>query len=312
VRRQNQPSGGYGCSITFAGGTTASATHFVYIFFDFNGANRPVGVAGNLYAYQVSPNGSGAPTEVPGSPFSVGTNATVARVDPLSRFLFLLENISGSGSDYSLSIDAYTIDAISGVVAPVSGSPFMTSITAAASSVSINPRILIDPSGSFLYVAVNTTLTSGMLDFGIYGYSISSSSGALQRLPNPPYTGSPANVNNCALDAAGSYLYATINAQGGATNFLAYAINATSGALSAPNPYEVGPPGNDGLSTIAAVDPAGLFIIFLWSSYSGPPPYSLWSYPLAQNGEPTGVSRWVPNVATPAAAMPASPLFLLQ
>ena len=66
---------------------------------------------------------SGSLTAVPGSPFMAGTVPVGVAVDPAGRFVFT----ANQGSDltnYSGTVSVYTVDANTGALTPVSGSPF--------------------------------------------------------------------------------------------------------------------------------------------------------------------------------------------
>ena len=73
-----------------------------------------------------------------GSPFAAGTDPLGMAVDPTGKFAY----VPNVGSD---NISAYTIDATSGALTPMTGSPFSAGRGAYA--------VAIDPSGKFAYVA---------------------------------------------------------------------------------------------------------------------------------------------------------------
>ncbi len=108
------------------------------------------------------------------------------------------------------SIFAFRVDQATGVLSPVSGSPFTTPST-------VN-TIAVTPSGKFAYVS---SLTAN----SIYAYSIDSLTGALAQLPGA--TQSVANPNALTVDPSGKYVFSTsphaINA---------FAIDDATGALT--------------------------------------------------------------------------------
>jgi len=77
---------------------------------------------GSVAGYTID-SGTGSLTVVPGSPFVAGAVPVGAAVDPAGRFVFT----ANQGSDltnYSGNVSAYTVDANTGALTPVPGSPF--------------------------------------------------------------------------------------------------------------------------------------------------------------------------------------------
>jgi 6-phosphogluconolactonase len=137
----------------------------------------------------------------------------------------------------SNNISAFSVDATSGVLTPVAGSPFRAATAPYG--------MAIDPTGKFAYVA----------DLGsdnVSAYTIDATSGALKKLRGSPFAAgtSPLSV---AVDPTGKFAYVANN---GSDNVSAYTIDATSGALTPVN----GSPFKAGLRPYAAaVDPTGKF-----------------------------------------------------
>jgi 6-phosphogluconolactonase (cycloisomerase 2 family) len=86
-------------------------------------------------------------------------------VDPSGRFAYVANEVSDD-------ISGYRIDASSGVLTPLPGSPF------AAGSLPIS--VTVEPSGRFAYVANANSNT-------ISGYTIDASTGVLTPLPGSPF-----------------------------------------------------------------------------------------------------------------------------
>jgi 6-phosphogluconolactonase len=104
-------------------------------------------------------------TPIDGSPYLTGNNNpyTVA-IDPLDRFVYVV-------NEGSNNVSAFALDATSGALSPLAGSPFATGI---------NPSSLtIDPRGNFTVVT-----NAGSNTVSVYG--IDAASGALT-----PSSGSP-------------------------------------------------------------------------------------------------------------------------
>ena len=113
---------------------------------------------GNVSAYTINAT-SGALTPVTGSPFGAGTNPDGVTVDPKGKFAY----VSNGGSNSQGNVSAYTINATTGALTPVAGSPFGAG--------SYSNGVAVDPKGKFAYVA---NLGSG----NVSAYTINATSGA--------------------------------------------------------------------------------------------------------------------------------------
>lgn len=207
----------YGWSLDFGAGILAPISGSPYstgplsVTAGVATANTPQAVyvadAGKIDAFKVG--GTGGLTPVSGSPFTSGTNLFIT-VDPQSRFLFASE------VDPPGSVGAFTVDASSGALTQIAGSPFPVVPPQVTSS---QPgQIVVDSSGKFVYV----TLISNAQ---IVGFAIDQSSGALTLVPGSPFT---ADVIPAALATTGNFLYVSAN-----THLLGYSIDPTSGSLTA-------------------------------------------------------------------------------
>ena len=240
----------------------------------------------NVSAYRIDAS-TGVLTPIPGSPFPAGVGPVGATVSPTGKFLFVA-NCGGGGSCGGTlpgSVSGYTIDATTGVLTPVPGSPFPTGSNSEAVSV--------DPSGTFAYVA-----NAGSND--VSAYRIDASTGALTPIPGSPFAaqsfpawltidprghflyvtnhlsndisvymidgatgvltpipGSPFAAGSGpwygVLDSSGHFFYMT---NGSSSNVSAYTIDATTGALTqiANSPFPAGSNTN-----AVALDPTGHF-----------------------------------------------------
>src|SRR5580704_745013 len=159
---------------------------------------------------------SGALTAVPGSPFPTGPEPTGAVIDPTGKFLYLpySQIFSNNGNlTGTVSISVYAINAASGALTAVQGSPFQTDA---------NSGITLDPSGKFLYTIAAPS--------GISAFTVSAASGALTKIPGSTGDHFPTDsqVQGMAADPAGRFLYVATN-----NSLSVYRIDAGSGALTA-------------------------------------------------------------------------------
>ena len=148
----------------------------------------------NVSAYTIDPV-TRALSPVNGSPFAAGTSPTAVTIDSSGRFLY----VSNYGWPGSGTVSAYAIDATSGALTTIAGSPF----AAGAGSSSIDA----DPTGRFVYV-------TNLLDDTLSAFSIDSTSGILSRLDADPVTAgiqdlSVANARpvSIAADPTGRFVY---------------------------------------------------------------------------------------------------------
>ncbi|MGD0446135.1 MAG: beta-propeller fold lactonase family protein [Edaphobacter sp.] len=137
----------------------------------------PNQLSNNISAFTITPsamlNGNPEPlTPITGQPFANtnGSSPDSPAIEPTGQYLY----VNNNGAQ---TVSAFSINQGGGALTQLSGSPF--SITGGAGG---NNQLVIDPTGSYLYVA-NQTDTGN-----ISGFSIDTSSGALTQLPNSPYS----------------------------------------------------------------------------------------------------------------------------
>jgi hypothetical protein len=147
------------------------------------------------------------------------------------KFLFL-----GTGS----GIFAYSIDATTGALTMVQGSPFAASAGQAFA--------IAAPSSGYLYEAAGGGNTP------IHGYKIDSTSGALTEISGSPF-GSNCSTSNLTSPASGKFLFAP--------NCGMYSIDASTGALTSLFADPLAP-----FDNWAVFDPASQFVWVLTSSPS--------------------------------------------
>lgn len=228
---------------------------------------------------------SGALAPVPGSPFPTpfvkGQPYPGVAAEPEGRFLYITSLNDGQ-------IAGFAIDAGSGALTPVPGSPF-----AAGAAASGLPAF--SPGGYFVYVTNQTTAgsisafhidqTTGALtpvpgspfpagntptwisittdarfayvsntgSSSISGYTMNSATGVLSPLPGSPYSDGTQRPIDLTIDPAGAHLYVSNQTS---NNISVYAINSNTGVLSpvAGSPFAAGA-GPD----LVNIEPTGRF-----------------------------------------------------
>jgi 6-phosphogluconolactonase (cycloisomerase 2 family) len=114
---------------------------------------------------------TGGLRQITGSPYSTGakTHPSSVTVDPSGRFVYVANDAAGFGLDGS--IFAYTIDASTGALTPITGSPFAT-------TGSDPVAVTVAPSGKFAYMADHIGKT-------VWSFDISATTGALTQVGSP-------------------------------------------------------------------------------------------------------------------------------
>lgn len=194
---------------------------------------------------------SGTPTPAGGS------NPYAAAVDPTGKFLLV------TNSSLSDSVSVFSIDAGSGALTPVAGSPFFANDTPS--------EILITPNSNLVYVT-NPRIGS------VTAFTFSSSTGVLTQVPGSPFA-SGAGASGLTSDGSGQHLYvantSAINPTlGTAGNISGFNINTTTGVLtlmagspftsvvgSGPGPLVLDPSGR----LLFATTPGGNFSVWAFS-----------------------------------------------
>jgi 6-phosphogluconolactonase (cycloisomerase 2 family)/environmental stress-induced protein Ves len=177
----------------------------------------------DVSAYAINA-GTGALTQVTGSPFATGgTGARSLTVDPSGKFLYVANDSSGN-------VSAFTINSGTGALTAVGGSPF-----ASGSGVSSQPLwVTVDPTGRFAYVV-------NQADLQVQAFSINTTTGALTS-GGALATGLAPVV--AAVDSAGKFVYVS---NAGSNNISAYSIDSGTGALTATSTF-IGRPAVEGMA----------------------------------------------------------------
>jgi 6-phosphogluconolactonase len=194
-------------------------------------------VSQNVSAYVVNAV-TGALAPVSGSPFASGVGPFGPTVDPAGRFAYVANNDAGSNKG---TVWAYSIQATTGALTTVAGSPFQADFGTGF--------VAVDPSGRFAYAS---NYTSG----DVTGYTIDASTGALTSIGNFA-TGTGTGASSLAIDPSGKFLYVSNNTPSGPGSVSAFAIDQTTGLLT----QVLGSPFPAGTNTLqVAVDPLDRFV----------------------------------------------------
>ncbi|MGO8867700.1 MAG: lactonase family protein [Alphaproteobacteria bacterium] len=228
----------------------------------------------NVWAYTINA-ATGALTVVNGSPFAAGSYPGGIAVDPFGRFAYVTNTPYGPSPGNTIS--AYAIDATTGALTAVPGSPI-------AAGNGAGP-VAVDPSGRFAYV-VHT------FDNTISAYTIDAGTGQLSPIGSAVATGS--SPGGIAVDPSGRFVYVTNYVD---NTVSAYTIDAGTGALTAiygspfagePGPYHADP---DSIT----VDASGRFAYVVMDGLQ-----TVWTYTIdANSGALTGTGPSVIVGGTP-------------
>jgi 6-phosphogluconolactonase len=172
--------------------------------------------AGKIDALQVN-DATGTLAAVPGSPFPSGTNSYLT-VDPMNHFVFAVDQDPAG-------VLAFTINANTGALTEVPGSPFAIGSNSSG-SLQLG-QIVVDPSSSFVYVAMTSTGQIAAFSIG--------SGGVLTPVSGSPFA---AGSGAFAMAMANGTLYVSNNTAGSVSG---YTVNPTNGALTplAGSPFSI-------------------------------------------------------------------------
>jgi 6-phosphogluconolactonase (cycloisomerase 2 family) len=138
---------------------------------------------------------TGALTEVAGSPFYSGAGASALAVDNSGEFLYVANSsATNSNPNVTGNISAFNINPTTGVLTPVSGSPF-------APPIGSGPQTLVAVPNSQLLFA-----TTPGSSYSIWCFTINSLTGQLTTVDNSPFS-QTAGGSFAVVDTNGSYFF---------------------------------------------------------------------------------------------------------
>jgi 6-phosphogluconolactonase len=159
---------------------------------------------------------TGVPALVAGSPFAIPGGGIPVAVTANADGKFVYVGTQGGGPGNLATIVAYSVNATTGALTLVAGSPF------APPGVAVVRSLSADPAGKFLF-----GVGSGVVAV----YAIDSATGALTAVAGSPFAAG-SNPQTVTTDPAGKFLYVSHDSNGANSLIYVYSINATSGALA--------------------------------------------------------------------------------
>jgi 6-phosphogluconolactonase len=228
-------------------GPRASLTAFLaLLIFGCGGSssNNPTPQTSSEFLYSASVNGItafpidaltgalGSGTQAASSFTSIGVLANIIS-DPAGKFLF----VCSLGDS---SIEGFSINASSGALTPLSGSPFPIQGSGFG-------NLSMDPSGRFLYAPSTSGITAYILD---------QTTGTLSAMAGSPFSDG-STLRASVVDPAGKFLYASGNTTQITTSV--FTIDSTTGALTPITGSPFQSPINSELFSLA-VHPSGKFL----------------------------------------------------
>jgi 6-phosphogluconolactonase (cycloisomerase 2 family) len=198
---------------------TTRVNKFVYV---------PNAGSGTVSAFSINA-ATGALSPVPGSPFPSGVTPRFAAANRAGTALYVTNDGSGAAPP---RISAYTINATTGVLTPVAGSPFDVSVPPPPATLTPMAKPLVHPSGSIVYVSAVAAPT-------LYGATVNATSGALTPIPSLP-TG--IGIGRGIFTSTGSVLFLPHESfNGGADGAIAaYSVHQSSGVLTPLGTFPTG------------------------------------------------------------------------
>ena len=188
----------------------------------------------SVFGYSIGSDGS--LTAISATGFPAGADPTWIAFTPDGKYAYVSNSGQGTGQD---TISAYSVNDTTGALTPLTTPSFATDE---------HPQDLtIDATGTHLYAPVANGTTAGAIDW----FTINAD-GTLANKSSIPAGVTPVYL---AIDPAGPYAY--VSSSGGAEVY-GYAINATTGALTAlaNSPYSTGA---GSLPQFITLDPSGKF-----------------------------------------------------
>jgi lactonase family protein with 7-bladed beta-propeller len=159
---------------------------------------------------------TGSLTPIAGSPFAI--SIAQLRGEPTGKFLF---GVTGNGANNGFPSDnhiyVFSIDQTTGVITPVTGSPFATVFTPA--------NLEVHPSGKFVYTFNKTVSGTSPAE----GYQFDATTGAVIPVMGSPFTAVIASDGQ--FDQSGAFLFTHPG-----TTLAVSGVSSTTGGLSSIAP----------------------------------------------------------------------------
>jgi 6-phosphogluconolactonase len=211
-----------------------------YLLVTNNYGNNPSG--GDISVYSIAA-GSGALTEVPGSPFAANANPTQIVFTHSGQFVYVTNPGIGMVSGFSFN-------SANGTLTQLNSSPVPSGKGAS--------DLVVDASDQFLYVvnpAASNPPPYQATTGNVSAFSIVPGTGALTTIPGSPFTvTNGTGPSAIAIDPTGRFVYAV--SAGSSFAIWCFAITPTNGELAAVtgSPFSLGAGG-----LFALFDPSGDF-----------------------------------------------------
>lgn len=159
--------------------------NFVYV------TNPAIGM---VTAFALS-SATGFLTPVPGSPYVSGSGASGMAVSPSGNYLYVANSSAFNNASTTVgNISGFNINPNSGVLTPISGSPF-------TSPVGTGPSALVfSPSGEFLFA------TTPGSSYSIWCFNYNGNNGQLTSAPSSPFSVAGGGLF-AVIDNTGSFFY---------------------------------------------------------------------------------------------------------
>jgi 6-phosphogluconolactonase len=182
-------------------------------------------------------SGSGALSQVAGSPFYANSDPSEILITPSGKFVYVTNPGTGMVTGFTFS---------NGVLNTVPNTPTLSGAGAIG--------LAVDSSGQFLYVANASALNSFVPTVGnISAFNIDPNTGALTPIVGSPFTVSQGNGPTAiTVDPSGRFVYAVTS--GSSFSIWGFAITATNGQLT---PLTNSPFSLTAGGLFALIDPSG-------------------------------------------------------
>jgi DNA-binding beta-propeller fold protein YncE len=227
----------------------------------------------NISAFTIDAS-TGALTAVAGSPFAMTGGPLFVAVDPTGSFVYAYYAVptayGGTVGSAPVSVNSaesdFSIDAGTGALTPIAGSPFLFPNAPACTLIGGNYQncneptaFALAPNGNFLYMAATCwTCLPATAGGGVFGVeSINPSTGAITPGPLGPSQGGPGVIGSIAIHPSGRFLYAGNGIQNAV---YAYSIDTSSGLLTPINSVVQGCCQIVPVAQPVSIDPTGRFL----------------------------------------------------